>query len=116
MNDKANNQDDFEAPGSEEIEITIRGKTGKFIVHDISGEDVTQVFAPLQTTDPAKKTRAQRELKARIIAAMVWRADGSTITFEEASKFRVVLQNKLEEAALKFNGLVPEAEADAKNE
>ena len=66
-------------------------------------------------TDPAKKAKAQRELKARIIASMVWRADGSTISFDEASKFRIVLQNKLEEAALKFNGLVPEADAEAKN-
>ncbi len=113
MNDKT--QDDFEAPGSEEVEITIRGKTGKFIVQDVSGPEVTELFAPLQSNDPAKKTKAQRELKARIIASMVWRADGSTISFDEASKFRIVLQNKLEEAALKFNGLVPEADAEAKN-
>ena len=107
--------EDFEAPGSEEVEITIRGKTAKFVLNDVSGDEVTKLFAPLQSTNPDKKLKAQRELKARIISSMVTRADGSAITFEEASKFRIALQTKLEEAALKFNGLVPEADAEAKN-
>ena len=107
--------EDFEAPGSEEVEITIRGKTAKFVLNDVSGDEVTQLFAPLQNTNPDRKLKAQRELKARIISSMVTRADGSAITFEEASKFRIALQTKLEEAALKFNGLVPEADAEAKN-
>ena len=74
-----------------------------------------KIVANVLKDNPDKKLKAQRELKANIIASMVTRADGSAITFEEASKFRIALQTKLEEAALKFNGLVPEADAEAKN-
>ena len=114
MNDKTKSED-FEAPGSEEIEVTIRGKSHTYIVSEISGATVNELFAPLQSNNAEKKAKAAKELTARVIALCIKRADGSPITFEEAAGFRVVLQKKLEKAALEFNGLTPEAEADAKN-
>jgi hypothetical protein len=116
MNDKTSGLSAFEAPGTEEIEITIRDKSQKFIVCEVSGEQVNELFAPLQSTDPVKKAKAAKELTARVIALCIWRADGSSITFDEAGKFRIALQKKLEKAALDFNGLTPEKADEAKKE
>lgn len=97
--------DAFEAPGQEEVEITVRDKSMKYIMHDVSSDTLSDIFADVRSSDPVKKARGERQSAAKIVAACVWRADGSAITFEEASKFPHVLLKKLSEAALKFNGL-----------
>lgn len=115
MNDKAK-LDDFEAPGQETVEISIRDKSKSYIILEASGEDFNELFAPLNnTTDPTKKAKAAKELPAKLIAKCVWHEDGSSITFEQASGFRHALQKKLQEAVMKFNGLTNDADDAAKN-
>lgn len=115
MNDKAT-LSDFEACGQETIEITIRDKTATYILNEASADTFNQLFAPINSEDKVKKDRATRELPAKIIAACVWRADGSSITFEQASSFRHALQKKLQKAVLDFNGLTDDADEAAKKE
>jgi len=113
MNEKVKS-DDFEAPGEAEVEITIRGKTATYIIREASGERFSELFADVNSSDPAKKVKAQKKLPAQLIAECVWRSDGSSISFEEASRFRHVLQKRLQEEVLKLNGLT-DSEDDTKN-
>ena len=107
---------DFEAPGQEEIEVTIRGKTAKYIVREVSGATINDLFSPVNNaTTPEKKAQAAKESIAKIIAACVLRADGSKITAEEANKFRFTVQQALQKKIMELNGLGPDADAAAKN-
>jgi len=114
MNDKTK-LDDFETPEEEAVEITVRGKTATYLIHDVSSAAMNQLLAPLNHQDAAKKAQAQRDAQARIIAACVKRGDGREITFDEASGFRVALSKQLEQAVLTFNGLNTEGGNEAKN-
>jgi hypothetical protein len=113
MNEKLKS-DDFEAPGEAEVEITIRGKTATYIIREASGERFSELFAGVNSTDPTKKAKAQKKLPAELIAECVWRSDGSSITIEEASRFRHVLQKRLQDEVLKLNGLT-DSDDEVKN-
>lgn len=108
---------EFESPDKEEVEITLRGKTAKYWVLEVSGEKINELFAPLNSAStPEKKAKAAKESVGKMIAACVQRADGSPITFEEASEFRYPLQKRLQEEILRINALTADAEEEAKKE
>jgi hypothetical protein len=114
MNEKVKS-DAFEAPDQITVDITIRDKTAQYIIREESGAKFTELFADVNSDDPTKKRKAQRDLPANLIAACVWRGDGSSITFAEASAMRHTLQKRLSAEVLKLNALTDDAEADAKN-
>ncbi len=108
---------DFEMPDKEEVEITIRGKTAKYLVLDVSGDTINKLFGPVNNAKtPEAKTKAANESVPKMIAECVQREDGSVITVEEATKFRYVLQKKLQEEVIRVNALTADAEDAAKKE
>lgn len=120
MNDKVKPApviDEFEAPESKEVQVTIREKTATYIISDISSSLMTELLGPLQDVNEKKRPGAQRDAQARLIAACVKRGDGREITFEEALVFRVAVSKALEQHVLDFNGFgAKAAQAEAKNE
>jgi len=106
---------DFEAPGQEEVEITIRGKSAKYIVREVSGATINDLFAPINNAStPEKKAKAAKESIGKVIAACVLRADGTPFTEEDAGKLRFPLQQALQKHVMEINGLTPEADDAAK--
>jgi hypothetical protein len=108
---------DFESPGQQEVEITLRDKTAKYIVKEVSGETITELFAAMNNaTTPEKKAKAASDSIPKVIATCAQRADGSAITLDEAKKFRFALQKALHAKIMEFNGLTPEADEAAKKD
>jgi hypothetical protein len=106
---------EFESPGQEEVEITIRGKSAKYLIREVSGAKINDLFAPLRNaTTPEKKDKAARESIAKVIAACVSRADGTAFTEEDAGKLRFSLQQALQKHVMEINGLTPDADEAAK--
>jgi len=108
---------DFEAPGQETVEIAVRGKTAKYIIMEVSGSTINDLFSPINSeTDPVRKAKAAKDSIGRVIAACVLREDGSKITVKEAEGFRFAVQKKLQAVIAEVNGLNDEAEDKAKKE
>ncbi len=102
--------DDFEAPATYSTEITIRDKTRRYLIAELSDADVATTF---RITD-AKGNRDARlvdTFNARVIAKCVRREDGTAITLDEAKHMRQPLAQALVKAVLKVHQLDESADA-----
>ncbi len=91
--------DDFEAPEVFPTDITIKGKTRRYLICELCDADVQTTFS---VTD-AKGNRDPRlmaSFNARVIAKCVRRDDGTPITLDDARKMRQPLANALVRAVL----------------
>lgn len=101
----------IESLGTEEVTIEHKGRTGRYIVREITEPELYTVSPRLKDGTPDKSKAT--EWNGRLIALAVTRADGSAISFEEAQKFPMHLKVALSKAVMKFNALGEDAEAEA---
>lgn len=99
---------DIEAPGTEEVTVTHRGKSAKYIVREITEPEMRQVF-PLGK-DGKPDISKSGEANSRLIALASTRADGTEITQDQANAFPLALKLKLTKAIMDFNMLGKDAE------
>lgn len=106
-------KDDFYALATEQVDITLRGKTRTFTVKELSEEDASRVF-DIQDRKGQRDPEKAKNVRAKIIAACVSDQYGQ-IDFDTAKKMSNQLANKLQSAALDVNGFgdpdLPPAEA-----
>lgn len=105
---------DFESPDFELIEITVRGKSGKYRIYDVSANTFAEFSSGLNAQDVAKQTLARRNAQCKLIAMAVRREDGTAISFDDARAMRVAVTQALEAAVLRFNGLANDSEVEVK--
>jgi len=113
MNDEKK-YEDLEAPSDEVLDITVRGRTSKYRFLDISSANMQDAVNKMNVPDKAKAADARRAFQARIISMGVRRVDppngkDEKISMDEALAFGSALAMTLQKAAMKFNGIDPDA-------
>ena len=108
-------QDNFEAPDFQLIEITVRNRSNKYRIYDISANAFAEFSSSLNVQDKAKLALAKRNAQCKPISMAVRREDDTPISFDDAKAMRVAVTQALEKAILKFNGLSEESEVEVKN-
>lgn len=102
---------EIEAPGTEEVTVTHRNKTAKYIVREITEPEMRQVF-PLGK-DGKPDVSKNKDANSKLIALAATRADGTQITQDQADGFSLGLKLKLTKAIMDFNALGKDAEEAA---
>ena len=118
MNDETK-YEDLEAPSSEIVEITVRGRTSRFRLMDISSAAFQDAAAKMNVQDAAKAAEAKRLFQAKTIAMGAQRVDppngkSEKISIDEAASFPSALALKLQKEIMKFNGIT-DSEEEVKN-
>jgi len=116
MNDEMKYQD-LEAPSDEVVEITVRGRTAKYRLFDISSAAMQEAVNKMNVQDKAKAAEARRLFQARMISMGVRRVDppngkDEKISLDEAASFGSALAMTLQKAVMKFNGVDPDEKSE----
>jgi hypothetical protein len=101
---------EFEAPTSQEREITVGDKKATYRFNEPCAAELIELFdnlAPNGEIDPAKA----KTVRFRVIAAVVQRPDGSSISEEAASKMRSAVVKALYDEAMAVLGYADEGKA-----
>jgi hypothetical protein len=113
MNDKTKVVlDDFESTDFVTREIEHNGKTKTYRFKELSEEEAGMIFDIYDKKgerDPVKV----RQLRSRVIAAVVYDVDGGPLGIERAKAIKNTLANKLQTACLEVNGYGADAEKEA---